>query len=129
MPRQTKIELLLSQKPAAVLAVKNAEAALRSARAALRTLEADYMQACKRASRRAAEPRYKYLASVRDSHGDSMDCESFSAKWEAVDWAKRNLKTVSSNCGVEVERVTLSTMTYVTVWTGGNQAHCNAVGT
>ena len=49
-----------------------------------------------------------------------MDTESVSAKWEAMDWAKRNLKTIDPGCSVTVERLTLSDMTYATVWTAGN---------
>jgi hypothetical protein len=121
MPRQTKIESLLSQKPAAVLAVKNAEAALQSARAALRTLEADYYRECKRSERRATTQfRYRYLATVRDIYGDCKDDDTFPTKSEAMDWARAQAATIAPDCSVTVERYAVATMTYTTVWTAGN---------
>lgn len=121
MPRITKLESILQQKSAAVLAVKNAEAALLSARSALRTLEADYYRECKRSDRRAATPsRYRYLATVRDIYGDCKDDDTFPTKSEAMDWARAQAATITPDCSVTVERCAVATMTYTTVWTAGN---------
>jgi len=119
--KTTKLEHLRKIQSDAYEVLCEAVTALDIAKQKYREATTAYATQCRAcANRKQAKPRHKYLAAVRDSYGDSTDTESFSAKSEAMDWARRNLKTIDPGCSVTVERVTLSDMTYATVWTAGN---------
>jgi inorganic triphosphatase YgiF len=138
MPRITKLETLRAAKTQALEELNRAREAQRVAiinlpeTDALSTAQQNYGRAsvahlqehercAKRSERRATTQfRYRYLATVRDIYGDCKDDDTFPTKSEAMDWAKRNLKTIAPDCSVTVERYAVATMTYSTVWTAGN---------